>query len=42
MNAIDDDLLLKRDEEKLNESKMKCEDKEDVYRVGRGLRPAAR
>ena len=42
MNAFDDDAQLKGERDSVKESKMKSEEKEDAYRVGRGLRPAAR
>ena len=42
MNSFDDDAQLKRDGDRVKESKMEFVEKEDAYRVGRGLRPAAR
>lgn len=42
MNAFDDDAHLKDERDSVKESKMKIEEKDDAYRVGRGLRPAAR
>ena len=42
MYMVDDDAQSKGMRDGVKESKMKSEEKLDAYRVGRGLRPAAR